>query len=430
MEGHLMMSAKERKRKSVFDRVGKELKLADAAVLLGISYRQCKRSYKRYLEEGDRGLAHRSRGGASNRGTPAALKEHIVTYYTQRLEGFGPTLAAEKLADQGLEVDHETLRRWLLQAGLWQIRRKRREHRSRRERRAHFGELVQMDGSPHRWFGNEAPEHCLMELVDDATGNTLSLMDTAETTALAMRTLWWWIDRFGVPRALYTDKKNIFVSDRQPTLEEQLAGEEPLTPFGKICQKLGIEIIAANSPQAKGRVERKHGVYQDRFLKELKLQGVTTIEGANALLRGGFCDALNRKFAVPPREEADYHQPVPKGVDLADIFAYEQTRRVTNDWTVCYQSQVFQILAENRPLPKPKDRVIIRTRLDGVMQFIYKGNAIHFKAIPVQTTKRTAAPKPETPAAKPKAKRTPPSARTWRPNCTRRLAAIAQSETP
>jgi len=175
--------------------------------------------------------------------------------------------AHEKLAEQDLEVDHETLRRWLLQAGLWQKRRKRREHRSRRERRAHFGELVQMDGSPRHWLGNEAPEHCLMELVDDATGNTLSLMDTAETTALAMRTLWWWIDRFGVPRALYTDKKNIYVSDRQPTVEEQVAGEEPLTPFGKICQNLGIEIIAANSPQAKGRVERKHGVYQDRFLK-------------------------------------------------------------------------------------------------------------------------------------------------------------------
>ncbi len=338
-------------------------------------------------------------------------------------------LAAEKLAEQGLAVDHETLRRWLLQAGLWQKHRKHREHRSRRERRAHFGELVQMDGSPHHWFGDEGPENCLMELVDDATGTTLSLMDTGETTELAMRALWWWIDRFGVPRALYTDKKNIYISDRQPTVEEQLAGEEPLTPFGKMCQTLGIEIVAANSPQAKGRVERMHGVYQDRFLKEMKLQGITTIEGANALLRGGFCDDLNRKFAVAPREEADYHQPVPKGVELADVFAHEETRRVSNDWTVSFQNQVFQILAENHPLPKPKDRVIVRTRLDGTRTFIYRDKPINYKALSARPPKNNVEKRPAVPTKKNKATGPLTPARSWRSNCARRLNALAPPET-
>ena len=159
MEGHLRMSRKERDRKSVFDQVRKEgLKLTEAAAALGLSYRQCRRSYKRYQEEGDAGLVHRRRGQASNRSKPAEVKQGVLSYCADRLEDFGPTLAAEKLGEQGWDVDHETLRRWLLAAGLWTRRRKRYAHRSRRERRAHFGELVQMDGSPHHWFGAEQPE--------------------------------------------------------------------------------------------------------------------------------------------------------------------------------------------------------------------------------------------------------------------------------
>jgi hypothetical protein len=346
------------------------------------------------------------------------MKQAVLSYCEQHLEGFGPTLAAEKLEEQGWEVDHETLRRWLLTAGLWTRRRKRYAHRSRRERRGHFGELVQMDGSPHRWFGAEQPEACLMNMVDDATGTTLSLMAWAETTEIAMRTLWAWIERYGIPRALYTDRKNVFLSPREPTLAEQLAGEEPVTPFAKACQRLGIAIITAHSPQAKGRVERNHGVYQDRFLKELRLRGLTTPDDANGVLCEGFCDALNAKFAQPPRERADYHRRVSKTLDLADVFVHEEVRRVSRDWTLSYKNRAYQIHAENRPLPRPKEAVLVRTRLDGTLTIVYKNHAMNYSPVAHPTPKAKPVPARPQAVAAPGRTAKPSRKHPWRQNCS------------
>lgn len=431
MEGHLRMSRKERERKSVFDQVGKEgLKLTEAAAALGLSYRQCKRSYKRYREEGDKGLVHRRRGRASNRRKPAELKQSVLSYYRERLEDFGPTLAAEKLGEQGWGVDHETLRRWLMSEGLWTRRRNRYRHRSRRERRGHFGELVQMDGSPHHWFGAEQPEACLMNMVDDATGTTLSLMASGETTEIAMRVLWAWIERHGIPRALYTDRKNVFVTERAPTLEEQLAGEEPLTAFGKACERLGIAIVRAHSPQAKGRVERSHGVYQDRFVKELGLRRITAIEDANRLLREGFCDALNAKFARPPRERADYHRRGSRGMDLAEIFVHEEVRRLSNDWTLSYNNHVYQIHEDNRPLPKPRDPVIVRTRLDGTVAMVYRNKVMNHSKIEKPTTRaQEHTPRVQEPP-RPRRSVKPSRKHPWRQNCTFMAAEPSRSAVP
>jgi transposase len=422
LEGHLVMSKKERERKSLFERVErKEMRLVEASEVLGLSYRQSKRSYARYQREGDKGLVHRNRGRASHRKIAASVKERALAYYIERLEGFGPTLAAEKLVGHGIAVDHETLRRWLLEAGIWQKQRRRREHRSRRERRAHFGELVQMDGSPHHWFGADGLEYTLLNMVDDATGRTMSLMATGETLEIVMRTLWQWIARYGIPKALYTDRKNIFKSDRAPTLEEQLAGEKPMTAFEKACTTLGIEIIRAHSPQAKGRVERNHAVYQDRFLKELKLQNITTIEEANRLLQATFCDHLNAKFAKPPREKADYHRRLPKGLKLEEVFVHEQHRRISNDWTLSYENTAYQIHADNRPLPKPKDTVVVRTTLEGTMSILYRGKKLRFDradALPPIQPKPVLLPAP----AILKQKNTSVRPRSWRPNCARMLA--------
>ena len=419
MKGHLLMSSKERRRKSLFDRVlSGELTIRDASVQLGLSYRHTRRSYQRFLAEGDRGLVHRSRGRPGNRAKPESLRSRVLRRYRERYgkHDLGPTLAAEKLLRDGLEVDHETLRRWLIADGQWTPRRRRARHRSCRERREHFGELVQMDGSHHRWFGPERPACCLMNIVDDAQGTTLSLMAAKETTEVAMRLLWGWIERYGIPRALYTDKKSVFVTDREPTLEEQLAGEEPKTAFGKACAKLGIEIIPAHSPQAKGRVERSHGVYQDRFVKELALRGITTIPTANKALQNGFSDELNTKFAKPPIADEDFHRPVPKDLVLEDVFAFEQWRTVSNDWTVRHHNRFYQILPENRPLPKPRDKVLVRTRLDGTVLLLHGGKPLQYRLIGNAELRRrydkptqTFAPETETSTAHP-----PPTDPSWR----------------
>jgi transposase len=405
MEGHLLMSGKERRRKSVFDGVlAGRMNLREASEHLGLSYRQTRRSYRRFGAEGDKGLVHRSRGRGGNRGKPAGLRKKVLRRYRERYaeHGVGPTLAAEKLAEEGLLVDHETLRRWLMADGQWRKRRKRRRHRIRRARKGHFGELVQMDGSHHRWFGPERAQCCLMNMVDDATGRTLSLMAEAETTEAAMRLVWRWVERYGIPKALYTDKKNVFVTQREPSLEEQLAGQEPMTAFGKACAKLGIELVTAHSPQAKGRVERNHGVYQDRFVKELALRGITTLATANQALQNGFSDGLNAKFARPPLEQSDFHRPLPRAVVLEDVFCLEANRTVHNDWTIRHENRWYQILEKNNPLPKPKHKVLVRTRLDGTLHLLYQGRPLEYRSIPkaelqrrYDKTSQTLQPDPE-----------------------------------
>ena len=385
MRGHLVMSEKERKRKSALDRVNRgELTLKTAAQVLGLSYRQCRRSYKRYRQEGDKGLVHRSRGRPSNHTKPASFRRKVLKRYANRYAplDIGPTLAAEKLSEEGMQVHPETLRRWTLEEGLRTKRCARAKHRLRREQKRHFGQLVQMDGSHHRWFGSEHDAACLMNMVDDATKTTLAGLRKQETTEAAMSCLWAWIERYGIPQALYTDKKNVFVTQREPTIEEQLAGQAPLTAFGKACAKLGIQIITAHSPQAKGRVERNHGVYQDRFLKELALRGITTIATANKLLQNGFTDGLNAKFSCPPLSEQDFHRPLPRGMDLAHVFCFEATRVVQRDWIISYDSRHYQISRENRILPKPKDKVIVRVLLDGAMHLLFRDKPLAFIRCP------------------------------------------------
>lgn len=385
MRGHLVMSSKERLRLLVLSRVRDQgMSIKKAAKTLSISYRQARRIYKRFMDEGDGGLVHRGRGKASGRGFSAETKHSVLELCKNKYRGFGPTFAAEKLAEEdGFALDHETLRRWLIQDGLWQRRRKRCEHRQRRTPRAHFGELVQMDGSPHRWFEDRGGECCLMNMVDDATGITLSLMDKEETTEISMRLLWAWIGKYGVPEALYVDHKSVFVTDREPTLEEQLRAEVPVTQFGRAAQKLGIQIICANSPQAKGRVERNHGIYQDRLVKEFRLKGISTLDGANELLRQGFVDNLNAKFAKAPVHPQDRHQSVGKKIDLAAVFSFEYRRTIGNDYTVRFEGRLFQIVKQ-RALPPAKGKLTVQKRLDGGIHLIYQNRELEFVEIAKQ----------------------------------------------
>src|SRR5215510_9804361 len=245
------MSKRELARVEVLSRVGsEELRVVDAGRLMQVSYRQAKRLWKRYRQEGAAGLQHRGAGRRSNRAHEKKFRQKVLQLVREKYGGavgerFGPTLAAEHLAaEDGLQVDAETLRRWMLAEGLWSRERKRRRHRRRRDRKEHFGEMVQMDGSFHPWLEERGPEGCLMDLVDDATNTTLARLGKEETIWAAAGALRAWIERYGVPLALYVDGKNLY--KRCGTEKEQLRGEEPITQFGRLCAKLGIELIAAS----------------------------------------------------------------------------------------------------------------------------------------------------------------------------------------
>ena len=380
MEGHLLMSQKERERLKIFERVKRgELRQVEAAELCRLSYRQTRRLYRRYQESGDRGLVHRGRGRPSNRKYGAEFRVEVLKRYQERYPDFGPTLAAEKLALEGYELNHETLRLWLLKAKLWRKQRKRAKHRSWRERRAHFGELVQLDGSHHRWFEKRGPQSCLMNMVDDATGTTRSLMAEAETSFAAMELLWRWIEQYGIPRALYTDRKNVYVLDQETRARAADSGQEALTQFGRACRQLGIEIIEAYSPEAKGRVERSHGTYQDRLVKELRLAASNTIAEANQMLPA-FSAGLNEKFAVAPRAAADYHRSA-KGYDLAAILCHEEERTATSDWVVRFENQFYQLEPRRKGI-SPREKIKTQRYLNGELHFRYGQEELRYTLLP------------------------------------------------
>jgi transposase len=350
------MSTTELKRAGVLARVAAEtLTLKSAAALMDVSYRQAKRLYGRYRAAGAKGLKHRSAGRPSNRGAPRRLRQRVLALIRAKYGGgvderFGPTLAAEHLASEdGLTVDHETLRRWMLAAGLWSRTRKRSPHRRRRARMAHFGELVQLDGSFHPWFEDRGPQSCLLTLVDDATGRSLGRFGAQETIWAAVAILRAWIAQHGVPRALYTDWKNVYV--RRPNQEEQATGAEPLTQFGRMCAALGIKIIPASSPQAKGRIERNHGTHQDRLVKKLRRKGIADVEAANAFLDAGYWDDHNHRFAQAPASAEDFHVTAPSARSLDAVFRLQETRTVANDWVVRYDNRFLQLERQSHRPP-------------------------------------------------------------------------------
>ena len=333
------MSTRELRRAEVVERVkGETLRLVDAAKMLELSYRQAKRLWQRYREEGAKGLQHRSAGRSSNRAKPKKFQQKVLQLIREKYSGteqerFGPTLAAEHLADEvGLEVSEETLRRGMLAEGLWGRKRSRKAHRKRRERRQHLGDLVQLDGSFHAWFEERGPRGCLMNMVDDATGTTCSRLGEQETIWAAVGVLRCWIGKYGVPRALYTDWKNVY--KREPTEKERLRGKAPTTQFGRMCERLEIRIIAASSPQAKGRVERNNGVHPDRLVKKLRRQGIQSYEAANAYLEGEYLAEHNRRFAQEAARAENYHVRAPSVAKLREVFRLETERWISNDWVV------------------------------------------------------------------------------------------------
>lgn len=288
----------------------------------------------------------------------------------------------------------------MLAEGLWSRERKVRQHRQRRDRRERFGELVQMDGSFHEWLEQRGPRGCLMNLVDDATSTTLCRIGKEETIWAAVGVLRAWMEKYGVPGALYTDWKNVYV--REPTEKEYLHGTPATTQFGRMCERLGIKIIAAGSPEAKGRVERGHGTHQDRLIKKMRRKKITTYAAANEYLEQAYCDDHNRRFAVDAASATDYHLPMPKAQKLREIFRLETERTVGNDWVVRHENRLYQVEAKSRNQVPAKSKVTVCEWEDGTVEIHYRGRKLNWHPIeerpqkPVVEPKR---PRPRTPPA-------------------------------
>ena len=403
------MSTKELRRGEVLSRVKRgELTLVEAMQLLEVSYRQAKRLKARYGKGGTKALVHGNVGRAANRGDDKR-REQVLELVREHYSGepgerFGPTLAAEHLAaDHGIEVARETLRGWMLAAGLWSRVRKRKPHRTRRQRRAHFVELIQLDGSHHGWLEGRAPKGCLMNFVDDATGRALCRFSAQETTWAAADLLEQWVRTHGVPQALYCDWKNVY--KRRSTSREELEGIEPETQFGRMCAKLGIRIIAASSPQAKGRVECHHGTHQDRLIKKMRLAGIADYEAANSYLDEHYLDEHNAKFGREPAAGANFHRRLSKRLDLKWVFCLEAERVVSNDFVVRFENRFLQLRPKRNQGLGAGARVRVQQARDGELRVVSEGRAVLFDEIAKPEKKTRAqprqrvAPRPHKPAA-------------------------------
>jgi len=386
------------------------LRLGEASELLELSYRQARRIWARYRGGGAKALQHGNCGRRSNRAYAEEFRSTVLEQVRHRYEEFGPTLAAEHLAsDDGLAVPVETLRRWMKQAGLWQRQRQRKPYRKRRERKAHFGELVQMDGSFHEWLEERGPRACLMHMVDDATTIVLGRFSAEETTWAAASLLRRWIEQYGVPQALYTDWKNVYV--RPPNAQERQRGEPAVTQFGRMCGKLGIRIIAASSPQAKGRVERVHGTHQDRLVKKLRLVEIDNYGAANRYLEEHYIAEHNRRYARAAAAEADYHRRRPRARQLDEVFWLEEERVVSEDRVVRYKNRLLQLQRQSQHWAPSRSRVLVRENEAGEIAIYYRGQHLASREVPLPSIAmsrgRGAAPSPAPPSPSPPRSRPP-----------------------
>ena len=376
-EEMVRMSVQELKRVHVIRQaMGKAIRQQEASEVLGITPRQVRRLIQRVRAEGDAGLVHRSRGKPSNRRRRSALKAQVLRLYGQHYGDFGPTLAAEKLAERhGITLSVETLRGWLRATGVTHFQRRKRPHRAWRARTAHVGALLQMDGSHHAWFEGRGPWCVLMAYIDDASSRVCARFYEYEGTIPAMDSFRRYVTHYGLPLALYTDQHTTYKSPAAPTVEEQLAGRRPQSQFERALAELGVTVIHAHSPQAKGRVERLFKTLQDRLVKDLRLADLATIEAANQFVET-WLPRYNRRFAVQPTQAADLHRPCPASRKLDRSLCLKTTRVVRRDWTVAHHGQLFQI-----ETPIHTHAVLVEDHLDGTMRITHRGQPLRYHAI-------------------------------------------------
>jgi transposase len=382
-KGRITLSQRELQRVAVISNCVKgEMACASAAALLSLSVRQVKRLKKRMREGGEAALAHANRGRPSARRTPERVRRKVLALARGKYAGFNDHHLAEKLNEvEGLPLSRETLRRLLRRAGIGSPRKHRAPaHRQRRLRSARVGELVQLDGSPHDWLEGRGPHLTALGMQDDASGKILAagffLAETAEGYFRLLQSL---LRRFGVPLAFYGDRSGIFVrNDDSWTLEEQLAGQRQPTQFGRALEQLGITFIAAQSPQAKGRVERLWGVLQDRLCSELRLAGASDLHSANRVLRRFIAD-YNRRFARIPRHAAQVWRTAPE--NLERICAFRHDRIVSNDNVVQWEGRRFQIPPQHHRFSFAGAKVHLYQALDGRVSLYYGDNRLEHTSL-------------------------------------------------
>lgn len=381
-KGHLKMSAKEIDRISIMEKlVSGDIVAKQASKTLQLSTRQVKRLKKRFRDFGVLGLVHKNRGRVSNRSIPSAEIERVLTIVTQKYADFGPTFALEKLkANHGVAFGRETLRLAMIDKGIWKAKKKRyvTVHQTRR-RREREGELVQADGSPHLWFEQRGPYCSLLVFVDDATGKLKHLMFAgAETTNSYFVATDAYIRKFGKPAALYVDKHGVFRVNTRRAETASVDDSNGLTQFGRAMQELGITLIFANSPQAKGRVEKINGILQDRLVKEMRLRGICSMAAGNAFL-DEFMVSYNQKFAVEAQVKEDAHRMLLSSDNLNNILVKKETRILSKNLEFVYKNHMYQVKIDRPPYSMRHASVVVLEDRDTNIRVYYKGKKLKFE---------------------------------------------------
>lgn len=391
----IAMTQEELKRLHVICKaLDKDITQAEAAEIIGVGLRQAQRIARNVRLEGEKGIIHKSRGRVSNRALPDKIKNKALKLYKEKYHDFGPTLGSEKLFEiEKIKINDETLRLWLLEAGVAYNKRKKRPHRQWRERKHSFGEMIQMDGSHHDWLEGRGSECVLMGYIDDATSRPFARFYPYEGTLPAMDSFKRYIVKFGLPLSIYLDKHSTYKSTKKATIEDQLNNTEPLSQFARAVNELGINVIYADSPQAKGRIERLFNTFQNRLIKEMRLKGIRTIKGANKFLKY-YLPIYTKRFSIIPANDTDLHRPLPKGIDLNAIFCVKTIRVLRNDFTVVHNGKLYQV--EDNPNAK---KVTIEERANGSIHITYRNCDLRFKEITARPKKQREAPKePDTAA--------------------------------
>jgi len=389
----------------------------EAAAILGRSERQVQRLCAKVRNKGNRGILHGLRGQPSNNQLePDLLEQALSALHHPRWEDFRPTFVREKLAQHcGIKLSEGTVRKLMVVSGAWAVRRRGVRHRSWRQRRLCLGLLTQLDGSDHDWFEGRGPRCVLIIYIDDATSQILygEFVDVEDTKTL-MRTTRVYLERWGRPVAFYVDKDSIYKINRQASIEEQLRDESPTTQFTRAMGELGVDVICAHSPQAKGRVERGFGTHQDRLVKELRLRGISSKEAANRYLWDEYIPEHNARFAVEPASSSDMHKPLLASHKLDEILCLRVERTVYQDFVVRFQSRYFQLLAEQPVRLRPKDKLFVEVRLDGTTHLRAKGCELKFKTIEKPPRKPQETFKPEQWVERPKRRHGPAASHPWK----------------